>query len=529
MKQALSHLLADFLSALLFLVVYLASGSITAAAAIAIAAGLAQFGARKFAGRRIEPMQWISLVLVLVLSAATMLTQSPRFVMIKPSIVHLAIAAVMLRRGWMLRYLPEIARRNLPESVPVAAGYAWAGLMAALGLANLAIAVYGDMAMWAWFISVGAIGAKVAAFLLQYAVFRMLIRRRLASAGTPVAGEGAMRPSALLPAIAAGAILFGMSGGAGAVGFQQLTIPDPQGESVRLNIWYPSDAPAAAQPLGLFRQTVALDGAIAGSRLPLIVLSHGTGGSAEGHYDTALALAEAGFIAVAITHTGDNWRDHRYSFTQRNFTERPRHIKLTIDFLLTEWSGRDHIAAERVGGFGHSAGGSTMLIAIGGEPDFGRAVAFCQEHPEDWGCQRARERAAGAPSDAPPAPVWTHDPRIKAAVIAAPGLGQAFTSAGLAAVAVPVQLWQAEDDRVAVNRWSSDIVKARLPLPPEAHLVPRAGHFAFLAPCSTALAELAAEICRDPPGFDRTAFHREFNAATVEFFAKSLPRAELSR
>jgi Intracellular septation protein A len=53
-------------------------------------------------GRRVEPMQ------VVVLGGATMLTQSPRFIMVKPTIVHFAVAAVMLRRGWMLRYLPEI-------------------------------------------------------------------------------------------------------------------------------------------------------------------------------------------------------------------------------------------------------------------------------------------------------------------------------------------------------------------------------------------------------------------------------------
>lgn len=116
-------------------------------------------------------------------------TDRPRFVMVKPSIAHFAIAAAMLRRGWMLRYLPAIVRENLPEAVPVAAGYAWAGLMAALGCVNFGFALYGDVALWAWFVSVGALGAKIAAFLLQYAVVRSLVRRRLerASAAGSVA------------------------------------------------------------------------------------------------------------------------------------------------------------------------------------------------------------------------------------------------------------------------------------------------------------------------------------------------------
>ena len=108
MKQALRQLLSDFLSAILFLVVYGLSGNLFAAAAIAVAAGMAQLAYIWATGRGVEPMQWMSLGLVVVLGSATMLTQNPRFIMVKPTIVHLAVAAVMLRRGWMIRYLPEI-------------------------------------------------------------------------------------------------------------------------------------------------------------------------------------------------------------------------------------------------------------------------------------------------------------------------------------------------------------------------------------------------------------------------------------
>ena len=180
MKEALSHLFNDLLSAILFFAIYLVTGNIAAAAAIAIAVGLAQFVAMKLAGRRIEPMQWMILGLVVVLGTATILTESPRFMMVKPSIGHFAVALIMLRRGWMIRYLPEIVTRNVPEQIIVAAGYAWAGLLAAIGIVNLGFAAYGDIVIWAWFISVGSIGAKIAAFALQYAVFRTLVRRRLA-------------------------------------------------------------------------------------------------------------------------------------------------------------------------------------------------------------------------------------------------------------------------------------------------------------------------------------------------------------
>jgi intracellular septation protein len=179
-KQAFRQLISDLLSALLFLAVYALSGNVFAAAAIAGAAGIAQIALIWLTARRIEPMQWMSLGLVVVLGGATMLTQSPRFMMVKPTIVHFAVAAVMLRRGWMLRYLPEIVLRNVPEPVIVAAGYAWAVLLAALGVANLIIALRLGFATWAWFVSVGAVGAKLAAFALQYGVFRTIIRQRIA-------------------------------------------------------------------------------------------------------------------------------------------------------------------------------------------------------------------------------------------------------------------------------------------------------------------------------------------------------------
>src|SRR6185437_3789147 len=117
---------------------------------------------------------------------------------------------------------------------------------------------------------------------------------------------------------------------AGAAGFQYGTAPDPDDQPVELGIWYPSDAAASTQTLGLFKQEVAPYGAIAGQSLPLIVISHGTGGGATSHYDTALALANAGFVVVAPSHTGDNYKDRALSFTRRNFAGRSRQVSRVV-------------------------------------------------------------------------------------------------------------------------------------------------------------------------------------------------------
>src|SRR5262245_60407928 len=88
------------------------------------------------------------------------------------------------------------------------------------------------------------------------------------------------------------------------VGFQQIEIPDPSSTPLTIGIWYPSNSPASSQPIGPFRADVALNGAIDGAKFPVIFISHGTAGSLASHYDTALALAEVGFVVVAVTHTG---------------------------------------------------------------------------------------------------------------------------------------------------------------------------------------------------------------------------------
>ena len=69
---------------------------------------------------------------MIVLGSATLLTNDPRFVLAKPAIAHFAIGAIMLKRGWMLRYMPPIVSETIPEYVTMA-GYAWAALMFALG------------------------------------------------------------------------------------------------------------------------------------------------------------------------------------------------------------------------------------------------------------------------------------------------------------------------------------------------------------------------------------------------------------
>jgi len=181
MKEVFARLASDFFSTIVFLVLYLATGDVVLATCVAIAGSIAQLIYARVKGRPLSFMTYASLALVIVLGSATLLTNDPRFVLAKPAIGHFAIGAIMLKRGWMLRYLPPIVTETIPEYVTLA-GYSWAALMFALGCGTIAVALTGDMKLWTFYVTVVLVGAKLAAFAIQYVVFRIVITNRIRAA-----------------------------------------------------------------------------------------------------------------------------------------------------------------------------------------------------------------------------------------------------------------------------------------------------------------------------------------------------------
>src|ERR1700720_332392 len=181
MKDVFAKLATDFFSTIVFLALYFVTGNILLATGVAIAGAVAQVVYARIKGEPLSFMTYASVGLVIVLGSVTLLTRDPRFVLAKPSIAHFAIGAIMLKRGWMLRYMPPIVTETIPEYVTVA-GFAWAALMFALGLGVIAVASTGDIKLWGFYVSVVAIGAKVAAFAVQYVAFRILVTNRIRAA-----------------------------------------------------------------------------------------------------------------------------------------------------------------------------------------------------------------------------------------------------------------------------------------------------------------------------------------------------------
>ncbi|MHA4836022.1 alpha/beta hydrolase family protein [Sphingopyxis sp. MSC1_008] len=298
------------------------------------------------------------------------------------------------------------------------------------------------------------------------------------------------------------------------VGFEQAAIPDQGRAPIAAIIWYPTTAEARDVKIGPIAIKAAPGAPVARSGLPMIVVSHGTGAGAISHIDTAIALAEAGFVVVTPTHNGDNYEDESNIGKTAWFADRSRHIVRMIDFMLGSWRGASNIDKDKIGIFGFSAGATTALIAIGGKPDLGRLAPHCAKTPE-FVC-----RLFPAPDAAVSTPSWSHDPRIAAAAIAAPGLGFLFGPESLARVKAPVQIWAGSDDEIVPYASNTANVRSLLPQATEFHEVKGAGHLSFLAPCPDPSAIPA--ICTDKPGFDRAAFHSELNAALIAFFRAKL-------
>ena len=310
---------------------------------------------------------------------------------------------------------------------------------------------------------------------------------------------------------------------AASVGFQTLAAPDGAAKPLVIGVWYPSDGAETPQRLGLSDQSVAPAGPVVGDKHPLVIMSHGTGGWFASHVDTALALARAGFIVAAVSHTGDTWEDRTHA---ADVDTRPAQLRHALDYVLNDWSGRAHIAADRIGVFGFSSGGFTGLVAIGGVPNFSGERAHCQAHPDYFDCGVVRAAPSGHVERimAIPASDWAaeRDPRIKAAVIAAPALGYTFGREGLKDISVPIQLWRAQNDHILPNPEYAEAVRASLPRPAEYHVVANADHYDFLSPCNAQAMKTNADICTSAPGFDRAAFHAEFDAQVVRFFEQTL-------
>jgi intracellular septation protein A len=170
-------LLLDMASTVCFLILYSATHSLALSVVLGIALGVAQMGWELARRKPIDALQWVSLVAVVASGTATLVTDDPRFVMIKLSVIYAIVGVVMCKRGWMERYLPPEALTYVPD-LGIAFGYIWAGMMFFTAIVNGVVAMSVSFGAWAAFMSVFGMGTKLGLFLIQFTIMKVIGHRR---------------------------------------------------------------------------------------------------------------------------------------------------------------------------------------------------------------------------------------------------------------------------------------------------------------------------------------------------------------
>jgi predicted dienelactone hydrolase len=316
---------------------------------------------------------------------------------------------------------------------------------------------------------------------------------------------------------------------------------------LRTAVWYPTDGGTSTETIfggtgeGLFVPVqVAADAPVSDRmpRYPLVVMSHGTGGSATMMMWLGSTLAENGYIVAAVNHHGNTASEK--VMDPRGFLlywERARDLSVVIDRLLVDSKLGPRIDPGRIGAAGFSLGGFTVIEAAGGRFSQTTFDTFCRSAKRDFTCEPQNEfpEAPARFAELRNSDRTTQeslrrsgssfrDPRIRAVFAIAPALGGGFTKAGLRGITIPVEVVVGAGDSVAPARSNASRYAALIPGARLTVLPGNVGHYTFLHEC-TEHGRKVLPICRDGTGVDRAAVHRDVARRAVEFFERTLRRA----
>jgi intracellular septation protein len=166
-------LLLDFFPIALFFVAFKFWG-IYVATGVAMAATVAQIGWLKFSNGKVEPMQWLSLGIIVVFGGATILAHDETFIKWKPTVLYwmmgIALAGGLLFfRKNLLKSLMG-SQMQLPEPAWRAMNWSWVTFFAVMGVLNLWVAFNFDTNTWVNFKLFGGLGL-MALFVVAQALY----------------------------------------------------------------------------------------------------------------------------------------------------------------------------------------------------------------------------------------------------------------------------------------------------------------------------------------------------------------------
>ena len=266
-----------------------------------------------------------------------------------------------------------------------------------------------------------------------------------------------------------------------------------------------------------------------GSRRPLVLLSHGTGGSAAMLAWFGETLVRAGYVVAAVNHHGNTAAEERP--TPEGFMlwwERALDLSRVLDRVLDDATFSPLIDPSRIGAAGFSLGGYSVVAVTGGRVSLSRWKEFCTSAERDSTCESQPEfptaftefeKIRNRPDVL--ASLDRHgdsfrDPRFKAAFAMAP-VGSWLTTASLSEVSVPTRIIVGTADRAAPAATNAKRISDTIP-GAQLLALDGVGHYSFLAECTASGKTQRPDLCRDESGIERANVHRRVAADAVAFF-----------
>ena len=268
--------------------------------------------------------------------------------------------------------------------------------------------------------------------------------------------------------------------------------------------------------------------------LPLIVLSHGTGGSADQLAWLGTVLARAGFIVAAVNHPGNNATE---SYTAEGFAlwwERATDISEVIDGMLADEVFGPHIDQHRIGAAGFSLGGYTVMELAGARTDISVLYDRCRQDPHYVLCRVPEMKDMGTPEQMlaqvrkssgvslAASGESFRDPRVQAVFAIAPAVAEVFTQESLRQIRVPLEIAVGAADPIAAPRENADYIRANVRGARENVIPGGVAHYTFLDTCTAVGKKLVGIYCEDAPGVDRDKVHADVANEAANFFASAL-------